>query len=98
MKLAVLGKFAETTTLLAVEGPKFVTEIVYVMLLPITTGSGASATPSTRSAAAGTTLAEVNVRIQPLAMLPLSSVVSSMTNRFHAPLGLEPLHAERVVA
>src|SRR3954468_9681482 len=98
MKLTVSGKVAETTTFEAVEGPKLVNEIVYVRLLPITTGSGLSVTPRTRSAAPGTTLAVVRVRIQPLAMLPASRVVSSTTKRFQAPLGLEPLQAERLVA
>src|ERR1051326_6413188 len=98
MKHTVSRKVAATTTLEAVEGPKLVSETVEGKLLPITTGSGLSVTPRTRSAAPGITLAVVRVSIQPLAMLPVSKVVSSITKRFQAPLGLEPLQAERLVA
>src|ERR1051325_5921793 len=63
----------------------------------MTTGSGASVTATTRSQAAGTTLAVVRDRIQPLAMLPESRLVSSITNRLQAPFGLEPLQPARFV-
>jgi len=39
-KLTLLGRLSVTTTLLAADGPKFVTEIVYVMLLAARTVDG----------------------------------------------------------
>src|SRR6267142_1338725 len=100
-KLTIEGSVSASTTSEAVLGPKLVTFIVYVILLPIPTTATELASPRFKSArllppqqmeAPG----EVMFKLHPL-KLPESPTESSSTYKLQVPLGFVPLKIERLV-